>query len=327
MCTGKHSRKFMSNKTLPDISSTWIRSLRSEKNQVNPLRPYAFLAEEELSSSGRLEKVNTIFLTNRECSYSCLMCDLWKNTTDEPTPRGAIPEQIEWALKQMPEARIIKLYNGANFFDPHCIPPSDYEKIASLISSYDRLIVENHPKLTGTNVFEFARSIKPSLEVAMGLESIHPLALTQLNKKMIPEDFRRAAGNLKDNGIDSRAFILLRPPFLSEEEGIHWSLETIKYAFDSGVDTCTVIPTRAGNGAMEELQANGFYHPPKISSLEIVQEEGIRLGKGRVFADTWDLQLFSKCEHCFQSRLDRIEHMNRTQEIPSPVACSCKQMG
>jgi radical SAM enzyme (TIGR01210 family) len=313
----------MSKKALPEINEQWIRELRSAKNPVDPLRPYAFLAEEELTAEGELERVNTIFLTNMECRFSCLMCDLWKNTTDRSTPAGAIAGQIEWALDQLPTARHIKLYNGANFFDPRSIPLADYHKIARQISSYERLIVENHPNLSGERILQFAGMIEPELQVAMGLESIHPGGLEQLNKKMIPEDFRRAVGFLKENGIDSRAFILVRPPFLSEAEGVYWALETLKFAFDSGTSCCTVIPTRAGNGAMDQLQKKGFFHPPEIRSLEIVQEEGIRMNKGLVFADTWDLQLFSRCEHCFQARKDRIEHMNQTQDIPLPVSCSC----
>ena len=163
--------------------------------------------------------------------------------------------------------------------------------------------------------------IKPELQVAMGLESIHPGGLEQLNKKMLPEDYRRAAGYLKENGIETRAFVLLRPPYLSEEEGRYWALETIKYAFDSGTLICTVIPTRAGNGAMDYLQEKGHFHPPEISSLEFVQEEGIRMGRGLVFADTWDLHLFSDCEHCFEARKDRIESMNLSQHIPSEIIC------
>jgi archaeosine synthase beta-subunit len=313
----------MSKQDLPKINDRWILKLRGAKKPVDPFRPSAFFTEEEPNLGGRPEKVNTIFLANMECRFKCLMCDLWKNTTDRRTPVGAIPEQIEWALEQMPPARHIKLYNSANFFDPRSIPFADYERIAELVESYETVIVENHPKLTGEQVLRFARMIKPRLQVAMGLESIHPGGLEQLNKKMVPGDFRRAAGFLKENGIDSRAFIMLRPPFLNELEGIQWAIKTIKYAFDSGASCCTIIPTRAGNGAMDHLQNEGHFHPPEIASLESVQEAGIGLEKGLVFADTWDLQMFSQCKHCFEIRKNRIDHMNLTQEIPPPVSCNC----
>ena len=45
------------------------------------------------------------------------MCDLWRHTLDEPTPDGAIPKQIEFALERLPQASVVKLYNTGKFFD------------------------------------------------------------------------------------------------------------------------------------------------------------------------------------------------------------------
>lgn len=305
------------------IDDPWIRSLRGLKNRVDPNRPYHYLIEKEHTRSGKIEEVITLFLTNRECSFTCLMCDLWKNTTDRPVPEGAIPEQITWALEQLPPARHLKLYNSASFFDPGAIPPADYEKIAELVRPFDTLIVENHPLLTGDRCLQFAQMIRPSLQVAMGLETVHPEVLDRLNKKMVPEDFRRSVVLLKEHGIQSRAFILLKPPFLSEEEGIHWARESLVYAFESGTDCCTVIPTRAGNGAMDYLQQQGHFSPPRLESLEEILRFGIELEAGPVFADTWDLEQFSRCDHCFKERCSRLEQMNLQQQILPPVSCRC----
>ena len=81
--------------------------------------------------SGKIEDTAIIFLTNRECPYHCLMCDLWKNTTDFSVPAGSIPQQIEWALNQMAPARHLKLYNSGSFFDERAIPSEDYEDCGS----------------------------------------------------------------------------------------------------------------------------------------------------------------------------------------------------
>lgn len=309
------------------IDDQWIRSLRGTKNHIDPLRPAHFLIEKERTLSGTIEDVITIFLTNRECRFTCLMCDLWKNTTDIPVPPDAIPTQIEWALEQLPTARHIKLYNSANFFDPGAIPPADYPGIAALVKTFETVIVENHPLLTGERCLQFARMIRPQLQVAMGLETVHPEVLHKLNKKMKPEDFQRSVALLKKNGISSRAFILLRPPFLTEEEGIHWAKKSLTYAFESGTDSCTVIPTRAGNGAMEHLQQKGLFTPPRIQSLEEVQAYGIGLRAGPVFADTWDLELFSRCDLCFEKRRERMEQMNLVQKNIPPLTCSCLNNG
>src|SRR5690242_17068687 len=110
-------------KTIDDRS---ILAARGAKNRVDPLRPFAFMVEPEPDESGTVEDVATIFLTNRECPFRCLFCDLWKNTTDETVPIGAIPEQIDYALERLPPAAHVKLYNSGNFFDKRAIPPEDY---------------------------------------------------------------------------------------------------------------------------------------------------------------------------------------------------------
>lgn len=105
-----------------DISDRWITSQRGRKNPVDPYKPYAWMVEKERTASGNIEETAIIFLTNRECSYHCLMCDLWKNTTDVSVPAGAIPVQIEKALNELPDVKHLKLYNSGSFFDRRAIP-------------------------------------------------------------------------------------------------------------------------------------------------------------------------------------------------------------
>jgi archaeosine synthase beta-subunit len=307
------------------INDKWILSLRGAKNSVDPRKPYAWLVEKERTISGEIEDTAIIFLTNRECAYHCLMCDLWKNTTDISVPVGAIPDQIEWALERMKDARHLKLYNSSSFFDPRAIPFEDYSRIASLISNFDTVIVENHPNLIGERVLQFRDMLKPQLHVAMGLETVNPELLLRLNKKMSLNDFKHAVNYLTSHGISSRAFLLLRPPFLTEEEGIYWAERSIDFAFRAGVECCTVIPVREGNGAMENLMESGHFSRPDIRSLEKVIEYGIGLNSGRVFADLWDLNLFSSCSKCLELRTERLNQMNLNQILPAQVECTCNQ--
>ena len=315
----------MSNISDSDITDRWILSHRGTKNKVDTARPYAWLVEKERTVTGAVEDTGIIFLSNMECPYHCLMCDLWKNTTDEPVPAGAIPAQIEWALEKMPGVKHLKLYNSGSFFDERAIPESDYTKIASQVSSMETVIVECHPRLVNEKCLRFRDMLKPELHIAMGLETVNPEILQRLNKKMTPEDFRSSVNYLTVNGILSRAFILLRPPFLSESEGVYWAERSIEFAFSAGVECCTIIPVRGGNGAMEELIKAGHFSFPDITSLGKVLEYGIGLGKGRVFADTWDLGIFSKCEKCLEQRTKRISEINLTQKIGNSVECDCYQ--
>ncbi len=299
---------------------SWILQRRGPKNHLDPWRPHSYLWEEEIDSDGNLIPTATIFITNRECPFRCLMCDLWRNTLDDRAPAGAIPAQIRDTLERLPSARQIKLYNSGNFFDPQAIPPEDYLEIAVVTAGFERVIVESHPAfLRGgrrERCLRFRDLIEGRLEVAIGLETIHPQALEHLNKRMTIESFKRAAEFLSRNEVDLRVFILLKPPFLNESEGLDWARRTVSFAMDCGATACSIIPTRGGNGAMEALALT----PPKLRSLETAQEYGLRFRRGRVFADLWDIEKFYDCE-CSAGRARRIESMNRTQQIPDPIIC------
>jgi len=305
------------------MDGRWIRSTRGAKSPADPFLPYGWFNEQETSPDGQLTEVSAILLTNRECPYNCLMCDLWKHTTDETVPPGAIPAQIEYALEKLVPAGHLKLYNSGSFFDPGAIPVEDYQHIAAAAEGFEHVLVESHTAYIGDKCLEFNEMLSGQLQVAIGLETVHPEVLPRLNKGMDLEHFRKSVAFLKEHEISTRAFILLRPPFLSEKEGLEWACRSIDYAFSCGVDVCSVIPVRSGNGALDHLEAEGYFQEPSIHSLEEVLAYGISLNRGLVFADLWDLERFSSCGTCFISRQDRLQGMNLRQEILPRISCSC----
>jgi len=301
-----------------------ILAARGSKNRVDPQVAWAALVEPERTAAGTIADVATIFLTNRECPLRCLMCDLWKNTTDDPVPPGAIPTQIDRALARLPAAQQVKLYNSGNFFDPLAIPPEDYAAIAQRLRGFGNVIVENHPRMCTSDCLRFRDLLKTGLEVALGLETVHAESLAALNKRMTVADFDRAARFLRAEGIAVRAFILLRPPLMSEEEGIEWVLASVRHAFDAGADCCSIIPTRAGNGIMERLARDGLFEPPRLASLQRVLEQGIALRRGRVFIDLWDAQRLAACSRCGPERIERLRQMNLCQQVLPQIDCDCE---
>ena len=307
-----------------ELTERNIVAARPDRNSVDVSSPYSFLVEPERTHDGRVEDVATVFLTNRECPFKCLMCDLWRNTTEKTVPIGAIPQQIDFALQRLPPARHLKLYNSGNFFDAKAIPRDDWPAIAERARGFRSVIVENHPKLCGDACLDFRDRLTEhgvELEIAIGLETVHPEVLPRLNKRMTLDDYSRAVEFLVAAGIRVRSFVLLRPPFLEEEAGIEWALRSVEFAFDRGVSCCAVIPVRAGNGIMEQLAVAGQFSPPKLSSLEAVLERGIAMNRGRVFVDLWDAQQFATCQSCVDSRVTRLNRMNLNQSMELSIDC------
>lgn len=302
----------------------WVLSHRSSKAPLDPFRAYAAVWEEEPDCSGALVPTAVVFLTNRECPFRCVMCDLWVNTLDGSVPRGAITTQIRAAVAELPSARSIKLYNAGSFFDPAAIPDADDEEIAQALHGFERVIVEAHPAFLsgahGERCLRFRSLLAGRLEVAIGLETAHPTVLSRLNKRMTIDLFQRAASFLAEHDIDLRVFLLLNPPFLFGREAIEWACRSLDVAAASHAAVMSVIPTRGGNGAMEAL--GDAYQTPRLPALEAVIEYGLSMKRGRVFADVWDLERFYDCA-CSPARANRLRAMNRTQRIPLPVTCAC----
>lgn len=327
------------------ITDNWVLERRGPKARLDPARAYATAFEEEPDAWGALVPTAVVFLTNRECPFRCVMCDLWVNTLDATVPRGAIAGQIRAALPQLPASaeatagkpRHIKLYNAGSFFDPGAIPPEDDDEIAAVVASFDRVIVESHPAfLSGAyaeRCLRFRDRLRGRLEVAIGLETAHEETLARLNKRMTVDSFRRAAEFLRENDIDVRVFVLLNPPFLPAAEAVEWACRSIDVAGECGATVCSVIPTREGNGAFGTAKAAPSesvpderdlvpYERPRLPALERVVEYGLSLGGLRVFADLWDVERFFDCT-CSRARAERLRDMNLTQRIPPAVNCAC----
>jgi uncharacterized Fe-S cluster-containing MiaB family protein len=259
----RHERKL--HKSVPDAS-----------------QPIAAIREEELGPDGRLKRVDTLFLNNKECPFQCVMCDLWKHTLDEPTPPGAIVHQIDVALSTLPsDGEVIKLYNSGNFFDRKAIPPEDYPEICARIARYERVILENQPSTT-------------RVELALGVETVHPQWLEGLNKSMTLADIERAVQWAHSNEFDVRAFLLLHAPTITNQKDDatvssldqrrDWTLESVKWVQERGFTAATLIPLRP------DLLPEGTGDAPSLQEVERTAIAAKKIAdRMRLFVDCWDM--------------------------------------
>ena len=308
----------------PALDSRRIRALRPARAPVDPWSALGTVRERERTVEGGEVETLTVFLAGAECPFTCVFCDLWKHTLEGATPAGAIPAQLAAVLKEErpPPGSAIKLYNASNFFDRRAVPPEDDDSILSLLSPFSRVTVECHPRLIGRRCLAFAERLTGTLEVAMGLETIHPEAFPRLNKGMTLEQFDRAVGLLTPAGVAVRAFVLVGAPFVPSGQAVEWAVRSARWALERGVGRVCLIPLRAGNGAMERLRAEGVFVPPTLEDLEESLERALALGAGIVTADTWDAEDFARCSLCAPARIARLERMNLSGRIEPPVPCA-----
>ena len=300
-----------------------IRSLRGPKPSVDPWKAHGWLVEDERRPGGGVEHALTIFLAGAECPFTCSFCDLWRYTTDGPTPSGALPKQIEATLTAVNVASVqrIKLYNASNFFDRRAVPSDDVPRIAEFCAPFSGVTVESHANTIGAMTLDFARKLSGRLEVAMGLETIHPEASAHLNKRLDLVRFDRAAKFLREHDVDMRVFVLLGAPGIPEHESVDWAVRSAEYAAERGAGVVSIIPLRGGNGEMERLATLGHFTPPTLRQLEAALDRCVGWDRTVVTVDLWDVERLPGCTVCRDQRVRRLRRMNVTGLLESPVVC------
>ena len=307
---------------MSELAAARIRALRAPKPAVDPWAAPEVRLDDERLPEGGSGRFLTAFLIGAECPFTCVFCDLWRHTLDEPTPAGALAEQVEAALSTLPAGDLartgVKLYNASNFFDRRAVPEADVDAMAALLGSAPRVVVESHPKLVGAPCLAFADAIGGRLEVAMGLETVHPRALASLGKGMTLEDFDSACARLRAAGVGIRAFVLVGAPYLPAGEAARWAARSARHAFRHGAGVVSLIPVRGGNGAMEELERRREWRPPTLDDVEEAFERSLEAAaeevgaRGIVQVDTWDLGEMAERAAGGARRARRLEEANLT---------------
>jgi archaeosine synthase beta-subunit len=307
----------------PSAADRRIRSLRPARQTFDPYTAHGSIEESERRPDGRIERALTVFLAGAECPFTCSFCDLWRWTIDGPTEPGALTKQLKGVLDSLegPPLDRLKFYNASNFFDPRAVPTEDVSEIAKMSAGFGAVTVESHANTIGPTALAFARQIPGKLEVAVGLETIHPIAATNLNKRLDLARFDRAAAFLAENEIDLRVFVLLGAPYVDIDESVEWTLRTVEYAVARGAAIVSIIPVRGGNGELERLEALGHFVPPTLSQLEDALDGCLQFESAVVTADVWDAERLSACEHCKAKRIERLQFMNVTGHAQQRIGC------
>lgn len=321
----------------------WVTAHRPAIARPAAGRHQGVLREREPDADGRVRDVATVFLTNHECPWRCVMCDLWRYTTEAVTPPGDVAAQLAAALDELRAAGdghvgdgalpyALKLYNAGSFFDRRAIPLADHEPIARLVAPVGHLVVECHPALVNEDLDRFlaaretargAADPPPSLEVAMGLECADDGVLARLAKGMTRADFAAASAALVRRGVAARAFVLIAPPFVAPARWVDATRTAVRFAVECGVTVVSLVPTRAGNGALDELARRGEFREPSLGEIEEGGEAALAgaAGRARVFVDLWDLERFARCASCAPARRERLARINLAQCALPPVTC------
>jgi len=224
-------------------------------------------------------KTLTIILKSGGCSWNrCLMCsyrhERYSGLSKEELSSRLI-RQLRFVIHSIPieDVEIVKLYTSGSFFDPNEVPPAVLEEAGTIFRG-KIIIAETRPEYVNEEVLEKfisliddGTSAKP-LYVAIGLETTNDrIREKSIDKGFSSEDFRTAVHSARKAGSGIKAYLLLKPLFLTEMEAMadmKQSLADLSGVADIiSMNTCTV---QRGTD-MERYWKQGAYRPPYLWSV------------------------------------------------------------
>ena len=278
-----------------------------------------------------------LILRTRGCYWAdvkgCSMCGYSKDTLGRSATPQELAEQLDRALARYRGEPYVKVYTSGSFLDDREVDPASRLAFASAFSGRARrFLFETLPEFVQPEVVRpLAAAFAGELEVALGLESTDPHVLSKfVNKGSPPSDYFAAAERLRAWGVRSKAYLLLKPPYLTESEAVADVVQSVGEAAPR-FDAISVNPVHIQNGTVVEwLYHRGRYRPPWLWSLvEALREGASRRGPTRLvsFPTAGGLPRGPhNCGRCDHEVLSAIQEASLSQEFShlDELDCACR---
>ncbi|HNZ60771.1 MAG TPA: archaeosine biosynthesis radical SAM protein RaSEA [Methanofastidiosum sp.] len=226
---------------------------------------------------GKEGKALSIILPTIGCRWRrCNMCSYFEDSPSDPSIDlfNVFVDEFNSAYDK--EIRKVKIFTSGSFLDPKEVNQDCAKKIITFLSErgIPEVTLESRPEYIKKDYLEELVGIGVQIEVAIGLESSNNRILQHsINKGFTFEDFLSASEVLKKLGIKNKAYIMIKPPFVTEKEAIHDAINSA-ISIENIADVISFNPmTVHKNTIVEYLWNKGEYSPPwGWSILEILKE-------------------------------------------------------
>lgn len=297
-------------------------------------RRYVNLWTESEALGPRRVPAFVVILRTRGCYWAdvkgCSMCGYSKDTLGRSATPEELAEQLRHALQRYAGEPYVKFYTSGSFLDDREVDPESRRAIVAAFSGKaERLLLETLPEfVTAEKLGPLKAAFAGELEVALGLESTDPTVLSKyVHKGAAPSEYLAAGDRLRELGLRGKAYLLLKPPYLTEAESIEDVVRSTEVAA-AHFDTLSINPVHIQNGTVVEwLFHRGRYRPPWLwSVVESLQRGSLLRGRARLvsFPTAGGLRRGPhNCGHCDAGVLKAIEEASLAQEFDGLRALDC----
>jgi radical SAM enzyme (TIGR01210 family) len=199
----------------------------------------------------------------------CIMCGYVYDAARE-IDQDKIIEEFKKSIEKIGDVDYLKIFTSGSFLDPGELTDNSIKKILKEVpDNVKRLQIESRPEFIKEKaLLEIKKSLDAELEIGIGLESANDRIRDSINKGFSFDNFTKAVKICKKNGVKVKAYLLLKPPFLTEKEALEDAKESIKKAERAGADRVSINPMNIQRGTLvERLWKSGEYRPPWLWSV------------------------------------------------------------
>jgi hypothetical protein len=261
-----------------DAHNAVMREIRAEKQKhYDPHEPTRVWIDEDNTPDGVYQSL-TIILNTGGCRWAraggCTMCGYVAESVEGGSvSHEALMDQIDVCLEHEAEhadekSGLIKIYTSGSFLDEREVGAETRRAIAETFGDRDRIVVESLPDFVDREKLADFTEQGLATDVAVGLETATDRVRHDcVNKYFDFADFVAASEEADAAGAGIKAYLLMKPAFLSESEAI----EDMKRSVRKCAEYCHTVSMNPCNvqryTMVDDLHFRGGYRPPWLWSV------------------------------------------------------------
>ncbi|MCX9082022.1 MAG: archaeosine biosynthesis radical SAM protein RaSEA [Candidatus Methanoperedens sp.] len=317
-----------------------IRNIRGkQKTKYNPPdRATAVWTGKDLLDSKPITALTIIFQTSG-CKWgNCTMCGYVYDSACAPPSHDDLMKQFDHAMTRCKdEDFMVKIFTSGSFLDDSEIAPDTRRLMLSRLNEDARvkkIIAETRPEyVTDEKLSQVRAALGKKFEVAIGLETSNDLIRKDcINKGFSFSDFTQASLVAKKNDVTVKAYLMHKPPFLSEgiamNDMIHSINDASPFARTISMNLCNV---QKGT-LVDEMFERGDYRPPWLWSAVNALIKGKEKSPGTVIMSdpvgAGSMRGPHNCGKCDKDVAEAIRIFSVTQDtsVFKNLDCDCKEL-
>jgi len=270
-----------------DAHNSAMRSIRSRRSETyDPHEPTRVWIDEDRTPGGVYDSL-TIILNTGGCRWAraggCTMCGYVAESVEGGSvAHEALMDQIDACLAHERNQRgedaepcgLVKIYTSGSFLDEREVGPETRRAIAETFSDRERIVFESLPDFVDRSKLADFTSVGLETDVAVGLETATDRVRHDcVNKYFDFSEFVAASEEAAAAGAGVKAYLLMKPPFLSESEAVEDMKRSVRrcaeYAHTVSMNPCNVQRYTM----VEDVYFEGGYRPPWLwSVVEVLRD-------------------------------------------------------